>query len=43
MSRRRLFWPLFAAPGILWLALLFVLPLYVVLALAFGLWMQRNL
>ena len=29
-------WPLFAAPGIVWLALLFVLPVYVVLAIAFG-------
>jgi ABC-type spermidine/putrescine transport system permease subunit I len=32
----RWFWPLFAAPGIAWLALLFVLPVYVVLAIAFG-------
>jgi len=36
LARRRLFWPLFAVPGILWLAVLFVLPLYVVLCLAFG-------
>ncbi len=36
MLRRRLYWPAFAAPGILWLVLLFVLPLYVVLCLAFG-------
>ncbi len=33
---KRLLWPALAAPGILWLALLFVIPLYVVLALAFG-------
>jgi ABC-type spermidine/putrescine transport system permease subunit I len=32
----RWFWPAFAAPGVLWLALLFVLPFYVVLAIAFG-------
>ena len=32
----RWFWLLFAAPGMLWLALLFVLPVYVVLAIAFG-------
>jgi ABC-type spermidine/putrescine transport system permease subunit I len=36
MRLRRLFWPAFAAPGIVWLALLFLFPLYVVLALAFG-------
>jgi len=36
MLRRRLYWPSFAVPGIVWLALLFILPLYVVLALAFG-------
>ena len=37
-SRRggRFFWPLFSAPGIVWLLLLFLLPLYVVLCLAFG-------
>ena len=29
-------WPAFAAPGIAWLALLFLLPLYIVLCLAFG-------
>jgi ABC-type spermidine/putrescine transport system permease subunit I len=32
----RWFWPAFAAPGVLWLALLFVLPFYVVLSIAFG-------
>jgi ABC-type spermidine/putrescine transport system permease subunit I len=32
----RWFWPAFAAPGIIWLAVLFVLPLYVVIAIAFG-------
>src|SRR5262245_39383392 len=36
MRRRRLFWPAFATPGILWLALLFIGPLYIVLCLAFG-------
>ena len=36
MLRRRLYWPAFALPGIIWLVLLFVLPLYVVLCLAFG-------
>ena len=34
--RGRWLWKLFAWPGIIWLALLFVFPLYVVLALAFG-------
>jgi spermidine/putrescine transport system permease protein len=34
--RRRIYWPSFAVPGIVWLILLFLLPLYVVLALAFG-------
>ena len=32
----RWFWPSFALPGVLWLALLFLLPLYAVLAIAFG-------
>jgi ABC-type spermidine/putrescine transport system permease subunit I len=32
----RWFWPSFAAPGILWLAALFLVPFYVVLAVAFG-------
>ena len=32
----RWFWPAFAAPGVVWLAVLFVLPFYVVLAIAFG-------
>jgi ABC-type spermidine/putrescine transport system permease subunit I len=36
MRRRRWIWAGFAAPGIVWLALLFLVPLYVVLALAFG-------
>jgi len=36
MLRRRLYWPAFAVPGVVWLILLFVVPLYVVLALAFG-------
>ena len=34
--RSRWVWPTFALPGVLWLALLFVLPLYIVLCLAFG-------
>jgi spermidine/putrescine transport system permease protein len=32
----RWFWPSFAAPGIIWLAALFLIPFYVVLAVAFG-------
>ena len=32
----RWFWPSFAAPGILWLAVLFLVPFYVVLCVAFG-------
>jgi spermidine/putrescine transport system permease protein len=32
----RWFWPSFAVPGILWLAVLFVVPFYVVLSVAFG-------
>jgi ABC-type spermidine/putrescine transport system permease subunit I len=32
----RLIWPALALPGIAWVALLFVLPLYVVLAILFG-------
>jgi len=32
----RWFWPLFATPGIIWLAVLFVVPFYVVLSIAFG-------
>jgi spermidine/putrescine transport system permease protein len=32
----RWFWPTFAAPGIAWLLVLFVLPFYVILAVAFG-------
>lgn len=32
----RLFWPSFALPGTLWLAVLFVLPFYVVISVAFG-------
>ena len=32
----RWLWPAFATPGMLWLALFFLLPLYVVLAIAFG-------
>lgn len=33
---QRLFWPLLALPGTVWLVLLFVAPLYVVLAVLFG-------
>jgi ABC-type spermidine/putrescine transport system permease subunit I len=32
----RWFWPSFAAPGMVWLLVLFLLPFYVVLAIAFG-------
>ena len=32
----RWFWPTFAAPGMAWLLVLFLLPFYVVLAIAFG-------
>ena len=32
----RWYWPSFATPAIVWLALLFVLPFYVVFAIAFG-------
>lgn len=32
----RFFWPSFALPGTLWLAVLFVLPFYVVISVAFG-------
>ena len=34
--RPRWFWPSFAAPGMAWLVVLFLLPFYVVLAIAFG-------
>jgi ABC-type spermidine/putrescine transport system permease subunit I len=33
---RRWFWPAFALPGVLWLVLLFLIPFYAVLAVAFG-------
>jgi ABC-type spermidine/putrescine transport system permease subunit I len=32
----RWFWPSFASPGVIWLAILFVVPFYVVLCVAFG-------
>ena len=32
----RLFWAALAAPGIIWLALLFVVPFYAILAIAGG-------
>ncbi|MFL5797795.1 MAG: ABC transporter permease [Actinomycetota bacterium] len=32
----RWFWPSFAGPGVIWLAVLFLVPFYVVLAVAFG-------
>jgi ABC-type spermidine/putrescine transport system permease subunit I len=35
-KRTRFLWPLLAAPGTIWLLLLFVAPLYVVLAIMFG-------
>jgi spermidine/putrescine transport system permease protein len=34
--RSRWVWPAFALPGVVWLALLFLVPMYVVLCLAFG-------
>ena len=34
--RPRWFWPAFAAPGMVWLVVLFLLPFYVVLSIAFG-------
>jgi ABC-type spermidine/putrescine transport system permease subunit I len=34
--RHRLLWPALAAPGTIWMVLLFVIPLYVVFAIAFG-------
>ena len=36
VSYPRWYWPSFTAPGLLWLAVLFVLPFYVVLSVAFG-------
>jgi spermidine/putrescine transport system permease protein len=35
-QRHRLFWAALAAPGIIWLTLLFIVPFYVVLAIAAG-------
>src|ERR1700749_3699644 len=35
-SRKTLFWVALAAPGILWLAILFVVPFYAVLSIAMG-------
>lgn len=35
-AARRAIWPLLAAPGIVWLAIFFVFPLYVVCAILFG-------
>jgi len=35
-ARHNILWPLLLAPGTVWLALLFVVPLYVVLAIVFG-------
>jgi spermidine/putrescine transport system permease protein len=35
-SRRRWTWPAFAAPGLLWLILLFLVPFYAILAVAMG-------
>ena len=32
----RWFWPAFAAPATIWLLLLFVVPFYVILSIAFG-------
>jgi len=36
VSYPRWYWPSFTFPGILWLAVLFILPFYVVLSVAFG-------
>ena len=36
ISYGRWYWPSFTFPGILWLAVLFILPFYVVLSVAFG-------
>jgi ABC-type glycerol-3-phosphate transport system permease component len=33
---RRWFWPSFASPGVVWLVLLFLVPTYAVVAVAFG-------
>src|SRR6201995_2427529 len=35
-SRRNLFWMALAAPGMLWLVLLFIIPFYAALAIAMG-------
>ena len=35
-SRRRWVWPAFAAPGIIWLVVLFLVPFYAILAVAMG-------
>src|ERR1700748_804523 len=35
-ARRSLFWVALAAPGMLWLVLLFIIPFYAVLAIAMG-------
>jgi len=35
-SRRRWTWPAFAAPGLIWLILLFLVPFYAILAVAMG-------
>jgi len=35
-SQHRLFWAALAAPGIIWLALLFIVPFYAILAIAGG-------
>src|SRR5688572_20157393 len=36
VGERRGLWPSFAAPGVLWLILLFVVPFYAILAVAMG-------
>src|SRR5919199_881784 len=36
VGQRRLLWPSFALPGVLWLIVLFVTPLYAILAMAMG-------
>jgi spermidine/putrescine transport system permease protein len=36
VGQRRWYWPAFAAPGLIWLVLLFLTPFYAIMAVAFG-------
>src|SRR5918998_3574988 len=36
VGERRLLWPSFALPGVVWLLVLFITPLYAILAMAMG-------